>query len=124
IVLWATNAAPSPLLATTGLPHDIDGFLLVHDTLQSTGDPSIFGTGDCIALESHPNLLKNGVYAVRQGGVLFDNILRILEERPPKRFRPQRHCLCLLNTADDSAILSYGAVVTKGRMVRRLKNRI
>ncbi len=123
-VLWATNAAPPDLLRTNGLRLNQDGFLLVDDTLQSVSDPAIFGTGDCICLKSHPDLLKNGVYAVREGAVLFENIPRFLEERPLVPFRPQRVCLCLLNTSDDSAVLTYGPIVTSGRLIRWLKNRI
>jgi selenide,water dikinase len=123
-VLWATNAAPPDLLRSNGLRLSQDGFLLVDDTLQSVTDPAIFGTGDCISLKSYPDLLKNGVYAVREGAILFENIPRFLEERPLVPFRPQRVCLCLLNTSDDSAVLTYGPIVTKGKTVRWLKERI
>jgi selenide,water dikinase len=123
-VLWATNAAPPDLLRSNGLRLNQDGFLLVEDTLQSVSDPAVFGTGDCISLKSHPDLLKNGVYAVREGAILFKNIPRFLEERRLVPFRPQRVCLCLLNTSDDSAVLTYGPIVAKGRAIRWLKNRI
>jgi selenide,water dikinase len=123
-VLWATNAAPPGLLQSSGLPLNPDGFLQVADTLQSTAEPSVFGTGDCISLVSNPDLPKNGVYAVRQGAILFDNVARYLGEQPLLTFLPQRYCLCLLNTGDSSAALCYGPVVWKGRLARRLKDRI
>src|SRR5581483_7591525 len=81
-VLWATNAAPPTLVQAPGLRLNEDGFLLVHDTLQSVSDPAVFGTGDCIPLESQPDLLKTGVYAVREGAILFDNVMRFLNDRP------------------------------------------
>jgi selenide,water dikinase len=123
-VLWATNAAPPDLLSASGLRLNPAGFLLVHDTLQSLSDPAVFGTGDCISLESHPDLLKNGVYAVREGGVLFENVSRFLRDQPLTPFSPQRRCLCLMNTCDGAAILNYGPLVWKGRLVRWIKNRI
>lgn len=123
-VLWATNAAPSPVLATSGLPLSEAGFLKVADTLQSVGDPAVFGTGDCITITSYPSLQKNGVYAVREGGVLFENVPRWLTDRRLRRFRPQRRCLCLMNTADGEAVFNYGWLTGKGRLVRRLKDRI
>ena len=123
-VLWATNAAPPDLLQASGLQLNSDGFLLVHDSLQSLSDPAIFGTGDCIGLESHPDLLKNGVYAVRQGGILFDNVARFLHDEPLTPFSPQRRCLCLLNTCDGAAIFNYGPLVWKGRLARWIKSRI
>jgi len=123
-VLWATNAAPHTLIRASGLVVNEDGFLKVQDTLQSVADPAVFGTGDCISLVSYPDLPKNGVYAVREGGILFDNVGCFLRERPLSRFRPQRFCLCLLNTSDTTAALCYGPLVWKSRLARRLKDRI
>lgn len=123
-VLWATPAAPPDCLRSSGLSVDDAGFLRVGETLQSLGDPAVFGTGDCVTFTPQPTLPRNGVHAVRQGRVLFDNVGEFLHERPLTPFRPQRNCLCLMNTADDAAILSYGPFAIKGGFVRRLKDRI
>ena len=123
-VLWATPAAPPAFLRTSGLSIDDAGFLKVDATLQSTGNPTVFGTGDCVTFLPQPTLLRNGVHAVRQGRVLFDNVREFLHERPLAPFRPQRNCLCLMNTSDGEAILNYGPFAMKGRFVRRLKERI
>jgi selenide,water dikinase len=123
-VLWATNAAPHRLIRDSGLAVDPAGFLQVHDTLQSLGDPAVFGTGDCVAFPSYPNLPKNGVLAVREGRVLFDNAIAFLREQPLRPFRPQRLILCLLNVGDGRAVLRYGPFVHTGRWARRLKDRI
>jgi selenide,water dikinase len=124
MVLWATQASPPPVLRATGLAVDPNGFLQVHDTLQSVSDPAVFGTGDCVAFAAYPNLPRNGVYAVRQGAVLFDNVGAFLREMPLQPFRPQRWCLCLLNTADGRAVLNYGPLTWKSRWARKLKDRI
>jgi selenide,water dikinase len=123
-VLWATQASPPALLHESGLAVSSDGFLRVRDTLQSLTDPAVFGTGDCVAFESYPDLLRNGVYAVRQGAVLFDNIRAYLHEKSLRPFRPQRYCLCLLNTTDGQAVLRYGPLVWKSRVAKKLKDRI
>lgn len=123
-VLWATPAAPPELLRTSGLSVDEFGFLQVVETLQSRSHPAVFGTGDCVTFLPQPQLPRNGVHAVRQGRVLFDNVREFLHERPLAPFRPQRNCLCLMNTSDGEAILSYGSFATKGRLVRGLKERI
>jgi selenide, water dikinase len=123
-ILWATNASPPALLRESGLALDEHGFLLARDTLQSLSDPAVFGTGDCVSFPSHPDLPKNGVHAVREGVVLFDNLAAFLREQPLRRFRPQRFCLSLLNTADGQAILTYGPLAWKSRWARRLKNHI
>jgi selenide,water dikinase len=123
-VLWATQAASHPLLRDSGLAVDAAGFLRVRDTLQSVANPAVFGTGDCITIESRPGLPKNGVYAVREGAVLFDNVAAFLHEKPLRPFRPQPWYLTLLNTADDHALLRYGPFVLRGRWARRFKDRI
>ncbi len=123
-VLWATQGTPPPLLRDSGLTVDADGFLRVKETLQSVGDPAVFGTGDCVAFDAYPDLPRNGVYAVREGAVLFDNVVSLLREQPLRPFRPQRRYLCLLNTADGQAVLSYGSLTWKSRPARRLKDRI
>jgi selenide,water dikinase len=124
LVLWATQAAPPRLLHDSGLSIDAGGFLRVADTLQSVNDPAVFGTGDCVSFESYPQLPRNGVHAVRQGRILFDNITSFLREKPLRPFRPQRYCLCLMNTSDGDAILNYGPLTLKGRWARKLKDRI
>ena len=123
-VLWATPAAPPDCLRSSGLSIDDAGFLRVGETLQSLGDTAVFGTGDCVTFTPQPTLPRNGVHAVRQGRVLFDNVRELLHERPLTPFQPQRNCLCLMNTADGEAILSYGPFAIKGGFVRRLKDRI
>jgi selenide,water dikinase len=123
-VLWATNAAPPPLERESGLAVDPGGFLIVRETLQTVSDPAIFGTGDCVDFPAYPDLPKNGVHAVREGKVLFDNVIALLHDRPLRPFRPQRFCLTLLNTADGKAVFVYGGLAFKCRWARRLKDRI
>ncbi len=123
-VLWATPAAPPDCLRSSGLSIDGSGFLRVGETLQSLSHTEVFGTGDCVTFTPRPTLPRNGVHAVRQGRVLFDNVRELLHERPLAPFQPQWNCLCLMNTADGAAILSYGPFAIKTGFVRRLKNRI
>ena len=123
-VLWATQAASHHLLRDSGLAVDAAGFLRVRGTLQSVANPAVFGTGDCITIDSRPGLPKNGVYAVREGTVLFDNVAAFLHEKPLRPFRPQPWYLTLLNIADDHALLRYGPFVLRSRWARRFKDRI
>ncbi len=123
-VLWATEASPPALIRASGLDVDAQGFLRVKDSLQSISDPAVFGTGDCVAFDANPQLARNGVHAVRQGPVLFDNIASFLRDKPTRPFRPQRVYLCLLNTADGKSVLSYGPLTLRSRWARRLKDRI
>jgi selenide,water dikinase len=123
-VLWATDAAPPALLRDTKLSLDAKGFLAVRPTLQAENDDSAFGTGDCASFAAYPWLERNGVHAVRQGRVLFRNVIAYFHERPLRHFRPQWLVLNLLNTADGDAVFRYGFLTYKGRSARRLKDRI
>src|SRR5205085_2267543 len=76
------------------------------------------------AFDRYPGLPRNGVHAVREGAVLFDNVFALLQERRLRPFRPQHYCLCLLNAADGAAVLRYGPLSWKAPWVRRLKDRI
>lgn len=123
-VIWATHAAASELLRSTGLSVDAAGFVQVNEKLQSLTDPAVFATGDCVSLVPYPTLPKNGVHAVREGVVLFDNLLAFLRDQPLLPFVPQRVTLSLLNSGDGQALFTYGPVVWKGRWARKLKERI
>jgi selenide,water dikinase len=123
-VLWATPGAPPDLVRESGLVTDDRGFLRVRETLQAESDSATFGTGDCVSFAAYPDLARSGVYAVRQGEILFENIASFLHGRSLRRFRPQRRCLYLLNVGDGTAVLNYGPVAWKSRWVRRLKDRI
>jgi selenide,water dikinase len=122
--LWATDAAAPPLLCDSGLPTDPAGFLRVSDTLQSVSDPAVFGAGDCVSFDRFSELPRNGVYAVRQGAALFENVVARIRGAKLRPFRPQRRCLYLLNTGDGRAVLNYGPLVWTARWARRWKERI
>jgi selenide,water dikinase len=122
--IWATNAKPSTLMATSGFALDAHGFLLVNNRLQSLSHPEVFGTGDGVGIDALPLLAKNGVHAVRQGRVLWTNIKAFLEEKPLVSWQPQKVTLSLLNTADGNALATWGPIAFTGRWLRFLKDRI
>lgn len=86
--LWCTQAAGAGWLAETGLPTVADGFLAVNEFLQSTGDRNVFAVGDCATSVTDPRP-KAGVFAVRQGPVLANNLRAHLQGQPLQPFRPQ-----------------------------------
>jgi selenide,water dikinase len=124
IVVWATGAGAPALFAHSGLLVDGRGHLLVGDDLRSPAHADIFAAGDCATLTTHPDLPKAGVYAVRQGLVLADNLHATAREDQLRAFQPQARFLALLNTGDGRAILSYGRFACRGRWAWRLKDRI
>ena len=125
MIIWATGAKASPLLRTSGLAQDGRGFILVNEHLQSVSDPAVFAAGDAATLERFPDTPKAGVYAVREGPILWANLQAALGGKPlPARYRPQARFLALLNTGDGQAILSYGSLALWGRPWMALKDRI
>ncbi|MBI3466049.1 MAG: selenide, water dikinase SelD [Planctomycetes bacterium] len=123
IVLWATSARPPEFLAQLGLPIDERGFLLTRPTLQTVADLPVFVVGDSGTSREHPTP-KAGVYAVRQGPVLWDNLQRQLRGEPLVEYVPQRSFLKLLNTGRGRAILSWKGFAFHGAWCFRLKDRI
>lgn len=123
VVLWATGATAPPLLRQFGLPLDDRGFLLTDNTLKTTAEGPIFAVGDTGTIQGE-SLPKAGVYAVRQGPVLWRNIANQIEGKPLEPYKPQRKFLKLLNTADGKAIAEYGGRTFRSSWAWRLKDRI
>ncbi|WP_317848714.1 selenide, water dikinase SelD [Marinobacter sp. R17] len=119
--LWVTRAGAPGWLKTTGLALDEDGFIRTRDTLQTETDDRIFAAGDIAHVSEHPRE-KAGVFAVRQGPPLADNLRRVALGQTPRPFHPQRHWLALISTGDRYAIASRGALGFGGRWVWRWKD--
>src|SRR6516225_3721319 len=120
-ILWTTQARPAAWLAGTGLALDRHGFIEVETTLRAKGRDDVFAAGDVIAFPSR-ELPKSGVYAVRAGPVLADNIRRSLTGRSLRPFRPQREAMYLVSTGDTHAIGTRNGAVFKGAWVWRWKD--
>ena len=121
VVLWATGAAPPDLLGKLGLPRNESGFLLTRETQRTTAQSPVFVVGDAGTRESDPTP-KAGVYAVRQGPILWENIQRSLAGRDLIPYKPQHDFLKLLNLGDGRAIGEYRGVSFSGRWAWTLKD--
>ena len=119
-LLWVTDAGAASWLAGTGLELD-DGFVKVDATLRAFNDPNVFAAGDVAANVDHPGS-KAGVFAVRQGPPLADNLRRALSGRPLVPFVPQRKFLSLISTGDRYAIASRGSLAARGALLWTLKD--
>jgi selenide,water dikinase len=123
IVIWATSAAAPDLLQKFDLPKDDRGFLATRKTLQVVNHDQIFAVGDSGTIQADPTL-KAGVFAVRQGPVLWDNIRRSIWRRRLVDYVPQKRFLKLINTADGKSIAEYGSISRYAGWAWRLKDRI
>jgi selenide,water dikinase len=106
-LFWVTQASATQWLKTTQLATDDQGFILVDDTLRSLTHPHVFAAGDIATMVNHPRP-KAGVFAVRQGKPLFENLQRILLGKSPKPYKPQKQYLSLIGTGDKRAIATRG----------------
>ena len=122
LTVWLSGAAAPPVFRGCGLALDARGFLLVSDGLHALDDQRVFGVGDCASLATHPRTPKAGVYAVRQGPVLWESLRASLSGRPLPRYRPQSGFLSILNTADGKALLRYKRLVSHSRWAWQLKD--
>lgn len=123
LVLLATGAAAAALPRESGLACDDAGFILVDPSLRSVSHPDVFAAGDCATLAESPHP-KSGVYSVRHGEVLAENLRRLLAGRPLARYRPQKRALVLLTCGARYAIAQRGGWSAEGRWIWYWKNRI
>ncbi|KAA2235535.1 selenide, water dikinase SelD [Salinarimonas soli] len=122
-VLWVTWAGAPAWLARTGLALDERGFVAVEPSLRSTSHGEVFAVGDMAAVLSHPRP-KAGVYAVRQGPPLAENLRRALRGERLRPFTPQRTALALIGTGEGRAVAARGPLAVEGRIVWRIKEAI
>ena len=120
-IIWVTQAGGAAWLRETGLALDGQGFIRVRDSLQTETDPLIFAVGDCASMMNYP-LEKAGVFAVRMGKPLAENLRRTLTRQPLIAYRPQQRWLALISTGDRHAIASRGAFYARGDLIWRWKD--
>ena len=107
IIFWVTQASAANWIGESGLATDSKGFMQVNDCLQSVSHPNVFGAGDIAAMVNYSRP-KAGVFAVRQGKPLFENLQQFLLAKPLKPFAPQSQYLALIGTGNKRAIASRG----------------
>ncbi|CAA9408302.1 MAG: NADH dehydrogenase-like protein / Selenide,water dikinase [uncultured Rubrobacteraceae bacterium] len=123
LTLAATGVAPPDLFTRSGLATGDDGAMWVDRHLRSPNETRIFGGGDSVAFRGG-RLPQFGVYAVRQGPVLYRNLQAVLRGEPLSTYRPQRRYLYVLDLADGTGLAIYGSLTNRSRPALRLKRRI
>lgn len=128
--LWATGATAHPLADTLrkrGLSINDRGWIRVNEHLQSLSHPQVFAAGDCASMEG-PGITtpppKAGVYAVRSGPVLTENLPNYLEHKPLKDYIPQDDFLKIIVCGDGTALGFRFGIPIHGKWVMELKDAI
>lgn len=119
----ATGITPSRIFADSGMATGPGGGLLVDSYLRSVRCGEVFGGGDCVSVDGLA-LARVGVYAVRQNGVLFHNLMAALTGGELRSFDPGGAYALILNMGDSSGILAKWGLTIGGKLVFRLKDRI
>ena len=122
-VLWATGVVAPAFLAASGLECDAAGCIRVDATLRSVSNQRVFAAGDCAALEGAPRP-KAGVWAVRAGAKLAENLARAASGAPLLPWRPQRSALAILGLGHGRAVAWKDRFSFAGAAAHWLKQRI
>lgn len=120
-VIAATGVTPAPWLFESHLALAQDGFVAVGDGQRSISHVNVFAGGDIASRVDQPHA-KSGVYAVRAGPILAENLLRSLRGDVLVPYAPQRRGLYLLATGPRHAIASWNGWSTEGHWVWRWKD--
>lgn len=120
---WVTNASAPPWLKDSRLSLTSDGFIAIDDTLQTLSHPNIFAAGDVATMVNHKRP-KAGVFAVRQGPPLYENLQRQVTHRPLKPFKPQSRYLNIIDTDTNTSIASWGPFAIRAKWCRAWKDSI
>ena len=123
VPILATGADAPAWLAGSGLALDAAGFVRVSATLQSASHPHVFAAGDMIVRDDAPHP-RSGVYAVRAGAVLAENLHRFEANTKLLEYTPQPRSLNLLSLGNGRAIASWGEGSFQGWLMGWWKDRI
>lgn len=119
----ATGASAPDWIRTSGVSVDARGFVAVNDHLQALSHRNVFASGDIASMIKHPRP-KAGVYAVRQGPILHENLRRALSGEALRSYIPQKNALALISTGVKHAVASWNGIAFEGDWVWRWKDRI
>ena len=108
LVFVVTQASAPEWIKKSGIKTDKKGFILVNNHLQSPSHPYVFAAGDIATMQNYSRP-KAGVFAVRQGQPLFNNLQAIILGNQLQAYHPQKNYLSLIGTGNKKAIASWGS---------------
>ena len=119
LVIWAAGVTPNQLTCAPACPVDARGHLLVAADLRI--DEQIFAGGDCVVFrDAKIPAPKTAQHARLMGQRISNNILRLLDGRPTKPYRP--YSLGTLIRLGPTCLLCSGPVHVSGRLILLLRD--
>lgn len=122
VMLAMGNQAPIWLddISKNDIAKSDDGYILVNHLHQSISHPHVFATGD-VASRADIHLPKSGVYAVRAGEILAENMLKIISQNTNSAnlspYTPKKQVLQILALGEKNALAVYGNHLFLGKWV-------
>jgi selenide, water dikinase len=123
ITVLATGYAPSPLLEKIDVMKTEDGSIAVNSGLQSRSHKNVFAAGDCAGNPKQPTP-KAGVFAVRQGPVLYENLAHMLRGEELVSYQHDANALALISLGGKKAIATRNGFALSGKWAWSWKDRI
>jgi len=133
--IWATGAEAHTLSFDLNKEIGLDitnrGWIRVNTHMQSLSHPSVFAAGDCCEIiGDKKSPTKAGVYAVRSGPILIENLIRYLDTNSNTKkselvtYDPQDDFLKLIMCGDGTALGFRFGIPIYGKWVWKLKDHI
>lgn len=119
-LVLATGLEPPALIGDLDLPLARDGRLRLGPALCSIADDAIFGVGDCAVMDAEPRPAA-GVFGVRAGPILLNNLAALGDGRPLRAYHPQKRWLSIMDLGDGRGLAMRGHLWSLGRPALRLK---
>ena len=117
-----TSISAPKWISETKLKTTEKGFIEVNQYLQSN-NTDIFAAGDICSIKNY-SLSKAGVYAVRQGPILYKNLRSKILKSQFLSYKPQKYFLSLIGDGQKEAIISWGPISFRSKWAWKLKRYI
>ena len=108
-------------LRGSGLALDERGFISVNIAQRSVSHANVFAVGDVASRADTPHA-KSGVFAVRAGAPLTENLRRACANQTPVPYPIEQRNLNLLSCGERYAIVSWGGFSAEGAWAWHWKN--
>lgn len=123
ISVLATGYAPAPLLDAIEVQKTDNGSIAINSGLQSRSHKNVFAAGDCAGNPKVP-MAKSGVFAVRQGPMLFENLALALKGGELKSYEHDPKALALISLGGKKAIATRNGFAFTGGWAWSWKDRV